>query len=291
MRVLLTGAKGLLGQEVADHLKLGGHEAILVGHEFDVSDPTSSAKIATSAFGDLDWLINCAAYTAVDQAESDAQAAYDVNGLGPSFLGDACAIANVKLLHVSTDFVFNGSADAPYKEEDPTDPINAYGRSKLAGESALGGNFRAVTVRTSWLFGPRGRCFPRSILRALSDGRSLTVVADQFGTPTYTPHLAARMVQIIETNPFPGIYHVAGPETVSWHEFAGRILTEWGVASTRVQPISTSDWPTAARRPAFSALCSDKILTQGIEPFPALDVAISEFCAILRGEEERVGEI
>jgi dTDP-4-dehydrorhamnose reductase len=262
---------------VSDHLIARGHELIAFGHEFDVTDPMSAARIATSDLGHLDWVINCAAYTAVDKAEEDRQAAYEANALGPAYLGQACASAGVKLLTVSTDFVFDGQTDRPYTEEDPTNPLGVYGATKLAGEQALAGNHLTVVVRTSWLFGPRGKCFPKSILAASDGGKTLRVVSDQIGTPTYTPHLALGLVEIIERNPFPGVYHLAGPDVMSWHQFAKRVLDVCRPEHPPVEPIPTESWPTLAVRPKYSALDSSKIYAQGIAPLPPLSEALTHF--------------
>ncbi len=282
MRVLVTGCRGLLGVEVLEALELAGHETVGLGHEFDISDPMCVARISVSDLGHLDWVVNCAAYTSVDKAEEDRQAAYDTNALGPAYLGDACSSAGVKLLQVSTDFVFDGVADRPYTEEDSTNPLNVYGETKLAGEKSLQGNHLAVVVRTSWLFGPRGKCFPKSILAAADAGKNLRVVADQIGTPTYTPFLASRLVEVIQINPFPGVYHLAGPDAMSWHRLAELALSECRPSyATHVEPIPTTEWPTPAQRPKYSALDSTSLVNAGVTPILSIEESLHAFARVL----------
>jgi dTDP-4-dehydrorhamnose reductase len=272
----------LLGTEVFDALVVAGHEAVKFGHEFDVSDPMCVARIPAGELGQLDWVVNCAAYTAVDAAEADRRSAYETNVLGPTYLGDACSSSGVKLLHISTDFVFDGKGDRPYVEEDPTGPLNMYGETKLAGERALAGNHLAVVVRTSWLFGPRGKCFPRSMVAAADAGKTLRVVADQVGTPTYTPELADRLVQVLNLNPFPGVYHLAGPEAMSWHRFAELTLQECRPDYTSgVQPIPSDQWPTPATRPKHSPLNSTLLTSKGIPGLPPVQDSLKAFSKAL----------
>ncbi len=283
MRVLVTGAGGLLGLEVVDELRARGHEAIAATRQgLDITDPMGPAQIAAKSFGELDWCINCAAYTAVDRAESEEREAMEVNNLGVGYLMTAAQAVSLRVLHVSTDFVFDGESDRPYTEEDPTNPIGVYGRSKLDGERRLLGYYRGVVVRTSWLYGPRGSCFPKTMLRAYDAGKSLRVVADQFGTPTYTPHLARVLADIVDKDPFPGIYHAAGPDVVSWHEFARRVISVCRGAEPQIEPIKTEDWPTPAKRPRFSALDSSKLTAAGIGPMPPLDEGVRAFCQTLQ---------
>lgn len=280
VKVLVTGAGGLLGTEVVSELVRRGHEPIPTRHgDLDIAEPESVARIAAEEFGRFDWCINCAAYTAVDRAESEEQLATEVNGFGVGYLSYTTGVIEARLLHVSTDFVFDGCAEEAYPEDAPLNPLGAYGRSKLAGELALQGNPRAIVVRTSWLFGPNGPCFPRTILRALAEGKNLRVVADQYGTPTYTPHLARVLVALIERDPFPGVYHASGQEIVSWHQFASLVVETCTGKASEIEAITTSEWPTAAKRPQFSALSNRKLFELGIPPMPPLKSAVEEFCA------------
>jgi len=255
-----------------------------VGHdELDVTDPESVANIPAGRFGGIDWCVNCAAYTVVDKAETEEEAAMAVNGYGVGYLAGAARLAGARLLHISTDFVFDGSATEPYEPDAPTNPLGVYGRSKLAGEkAALANDPGAVVVRTAWLYGPQGKSFPRTMIQAHAAGKSLRVVADQVGTPTCTLDLAVVLANVIEANIAPGTYHAAGPETMSWHEFAERAikvgLTEAGKpAEVSIEPIGTEDWPTPAVRPKFSALSFRRLAEAGIAPMRSVDESLTDF--------------
>jgi dTDP-4-dehydrorhamnose reductase len=278
MRVLVTGAGGLLGVELVEALKAAGMDVMPTTRaDLVVSDPESVSQISAQSFGKLDWVVNCAAYTGVDKAESEPQLATDVNGLGPGYLSQVCSMVRAKLIHISTDFVFDGEATTPYLESARPNPLGAYGRSKLMGEQSVETNPLALVVRTSWLFGPRGNCFPKTILRAFDAGKTLRVVADQIGTPTYTPFLARSLVRMIETDPFPGIYHVAGPEIMSWHGFANLVLTACRNVQHSIEPILTEEWPTPAKRPKYSALDSERLDRHLIPAMPDTHKALAHF--------------
>ncbi|HJP81968.1 MAG TPA: dTDP-4-dehydrorhamnose reductase [Fimbriimonadaceae bacterium] len=282
MRVLVIGGSGMLGRDLLDELRAAGHEVVSPSsHELDITDPESVAQI--SSMDRFDWCINCAAYTAVDQAESDEAAAYALNALGPGYLARMCAMRGIPLLHVSTDFVFDGGKVEDYTEEDQPNPLGVYGKSKLAGEEAvLQSSPMSIVARTSWLFGPHGKSFPRTMIQAWKAGKHLKVVADQTGKPTYTPDLAKVLVQMCAQRAFPGIYHVTGPEKLSWFEFAKDAITVYKefVGETNpveVEPIQTSDWPTPAKRPANSSLSNEKLIAAGIEPLPPFKQALADF--------------
>ena len=282
MRVLVIGGSGMLGQDLLGELKAAGHEVVSPSsQELDITEPESVAQI--SAMDRFDWCINCAAYTAVDQAESDEAAAYALNALGPGYLARMCAMRGLPLLHVSTDFVFDGNKVEDYTEEDVTNPLGVYGKSKLAGEEAVLQTFpMSIVVRTSWLFGPHGNSFPRTMIQAWKAGKHLKVVADQTGKPTYTRDLAQVLVQMCERRAFPGIYHVTGPEKLSWFEFAKEAITAYQefVGESRpveIEAIRTSDWPTPAKRPANSSLSNEKLIAAGIEQLPPLRQALADF--------------
>jgi dTDP-4-dehydrorhamnose reductase len=275
MRVLVTGAGGMLGQAVVR--QLSEHEVVALPRaELDIADPMSIGRLGVGEFGKFDWVVNCAAYTKVDLAEAEREAAYDANATGVAYLGQACRDISARLVHISTDFVFDGTAERPYVETGKTNPLGVYGASKLAGEERLRGLPNVWILRTSWLFGPDGPCFPRTMLRAHRAGKNLRVVADQRGNPTYTGDLARSIQQVVENDPFPDLYHVAGPETMTWHEFAGLTLAAAG-CQVEIEPIGTDDWPTPARRPAFSALDSSKALAAGIGPLRGLEATLPEF--------------
>jgi len=287
MQVLVVGATGMLGADVHRALAERGHEVVTPDrHALDITNPESVAQIATGELaGGARWCINCAAYTNVDAAESEPTAAGMLNALGPGYLAAACGAVGIRLIHLSTDFVFDGRKRSPYEETDPVHPLGVYGRTKADGESAvLGAQPGALVVRTSWLYGPRGRCFPKTIIQAWLEGRPLRVVADQTGTPTYTGDLARVLADLLRMDPSGGIYHAAGPDVMTWHEFAVRALTayadERGIQDRPifVQAIRTEDWPTPAPRPTYSALACEKIAALGIEPMRPVDASLREFC-------------
>jgi dTDP-4-dehydrorhamnose reductase len=205
-----------------------------------------------------DAVIHCAASTQVDRAEEEREQAYRVNALGPRILATVCAGLGIPLCAVSTDFVFDGKKEEPYTEFDPVGPLSVYGASKLAGEVAIREAWSwHWIVRTSWLYGLHGKCFPDTILKAAEVRPELTVVADQRGTPTFTEDLAEAIVRLIQY-PVYGTYHAANSAengSTTWYEFARTTLEMAGIA-TPVRPIATAEWPTPAIRPANSALRS-----------------------------------
>lgn len=282
MKVLVVGASGMLGSEVAKELRDRNHEVIAPSSaELNLTEPESVAAVAQMK--DIDWCINCAAYTAVDKAESEEQAAAELNALGPGYLARACAMANIKLVHVSTDFVFDGTASEPYREDDQTNPLGVYGRTKLAGEEAVqAGNPMALIFRTAWLYGPHGKSFPRTMIEAWRAGKNLKVVADQMGSPTYAPDLAQTIADAIEKDLFPGIYHATGPDAMTWHEFAVMVIRAYRdargiVKNIEIAPVATKDWPTPATRPKYSVLSNQRLLGAGIESMRTTHDALQDF--------------
>ena len=274
----------MLGGAVVRALSSDGrvhHVTALKRSDFDITNLEHHADWILNRAGQLDVVVNCSAYTAVDRAESDRQAAFEVNGLGVGYLAATIQSIGARLIHVSTDFVFDGSETRPYLETDPVSPIGAYGASKLMGEDALAGVGLATVVRTSWLFGPGGACFPRSIINAYRAGKGLKVVADQIGTPTYAPFLAEMLVQIAEQNIPSGTYHAAGPEICSWHTFAAKSVAHAGGLPESVAACRTVDYPTPTRRPAYSALDSDKLRRAGCYYHPPLNESLPKFVETL----------
>ena len=218
------------------------------------------AEAAVTAVGAAapDVVINCAAWTDVDGAESRAREATAVNGAGAGNVAAAADAAGAWIVHVSTDYVFDGDKPRAYVESDPASPLSAYGRSKLDGELAVAAAApeRHTIVRTSWLFGAGGKCFPKTILRAASQRPELTVVSDQIGCPTFTGHLATALVALAQQRTL-GVLHVAGLGQCSWYEFAAAIVDAAG-SDCPVRPISSAEYPTPTRRPAYSVLRSER---------------------------------
>lgn len=284
MRALIIGAKGMLAHDLAAELASRGWETVGVDlPEFDLTDPEASARVAVGAFGPVRWVINCAAYTAVDRAESEPEAAYAVNALGPGYLAAACRMAGARLLHVSTDFVFDGAGATPYTEEDVPNPQSVYGASKLEGERAvLDACPGALIVRTAWLYGAAGKSFPRTMIQLWREGKPLRVVADQTGCPTSTVDLARVMADLAERDAPGGVWHAGGEEATTWYGFARRAIELYAEVHGRepsmdVSPIGTADYPTPARRPAYSVLSAVKRTGFGINPMRPLDESLREF--------------
>ena len=253
MRVLLTGAGGQLGLAVAHVFRR--HEVVGRAHAaLDVAD----AEAVEAALAEVrpELVLNAAAYTAVDRAEDEPEAADRVNREGARVLAVATARRGIPLLHVSTDYVFDGEKGAPYVESDATHPLGVYGASKLAGEEEVRrANPRHWIARTAWLYGPVGRNFATSIRAAAEREPKLRVVDDQWGSPTWAPHLAAALERLLERAP--GTYHLANAGVTSRFDFACALLAALGSA-TPVEPIPTSAWPTRARRPRNTALASER---------------------------------
>ena len=256
MRLLITGAGGMLGADVAVAASRAGHEvAAFTRADLDITD--AGAVLAAVREASPDAVLNCAAWTDVDGAEGDEPAATAVNGAGAGNVAAAAAVAGALVVHVSTDYVFDGAADDPYVESSPVAPLSAYGRSKLAGERAVAqGAPRSAIVRASWLFGPNGRNFVDTILGLGAERDEVTVVDDQRGCPTYTGHLAGALVEIAERG-LTGTLHVAGGGHCTWHELAVAALEAAG-ADCRVRPGRTSGLGRPAPRPANSVLRSER---------------------------------
>jgi dTDP-4-dehydrorhamnose reductase len=254
MRLLVTGAAGMLGRDVVAAAGDAGHEVVALARaELDITDQDAVRAAITAARPDA--VINCAAWTDVDGAEEAEDAASAVNGAGVGHL--AAAAGDALLVHISSDYVFDGRATTPYPEGAPTAPQGAYGRSKLAGEHAVtaaGG--RAAIVRSAWLFGPHGRNFVDTMRRLGAEREEIAVVDDQVGCPTYTGHLAPALIQIAERG-LTGVLHVAGGGSCSWFELAQATFEETGV-DCRVRPQRTADLGRPAPRPAFSVLASTR---------------------------------
>jgi dTDP-4-dehydrorhamnose reductase len=252
MRLLITGAAGMLGRDVAAAAERAGHEVVALARaQLDVADRAAVHKAIAAARPNA--VVNCAAWTDVDGAEADEVAATRINGDGAGHLAEAAPY----LVHVSSDYVFDGHGTEPYREDDPVGPLSAYGRSKLAGERAVQtANPDHAIVRSSWLFGAGGRNFVDTMLRLGAERDELRVVEDQVGCPTFTGHLAGALVTIAE-NRTAGILHVAGGGACSWFELARAALQEQKV-TTRIEPCTTAEFPRPAPRPAYSVLGSTR---------------------------------
>jgi dTDP-4-dehydrorhamnose reductase len=256
MRLLVTGAAGMLGRDVVAAAGDAGHEvAALARAELDITDADAVRAAVQAARPDA--VINCAAWTDVDGAETAEETATAVNGDGAGHVAAAAGAVGALTIQLSSDYVFDGEATEPYTEDAATAPRSAYGRSKLAGEHAVAAaGPRSAIVRASWLFGPHGRNFVDTMRRLGAERDELAVVADQVGCPTYTGHLAPALVTIAERG-LTGVMHVAGQGRCSWFELAQATFEETGLGC-RVRPQSTADAGRPAPRPAFSALASTR---------------------------------
>jgi dTDP-4-dehydrorhamnose reductase len=259
MRLLITGAAGMLGVDVHAAAEEAGYDAVALARaELDITDAAAVERAVGAAEPEV--VINCAAHTNVDGAESDSDSAYAVNGIGAGNIARAARRAGAWVLQVSTDYVFDGAKRQPYLESDPTGPVSVYGASKLAGELAVA---KAIPdghtiVRCSALFGTGGPCFPATMLRLAREREELTVVDDQITCPTFTPHLAAALLPLAGAAPRPqGVLHVTPAGQCSWYEFAVEIMRRAG-AETRIVPASTADVPRPAPRPAYSVMRTER---------------------------------
>ncbi|WP_157426533.1 dTDP-4-dehydrorhamnose reductase [Agromyces salentinus] len=263
MRVLITGAAGMLGHDL--QRAFDGREVTALGRaDLDVTD----AAAVLDAVAGHDVVVNAAAYTKVDDAETHEAEAYAINATGAANLAEAAREHGAKLVTVSTDYVFDGFASEPYAEDRPRDPINAYGRTKAAGEElALAAHPEGTyVVRTAWLYGEDGPNFAATMLRIAAQRETWTVVDDQVGQPTWTFDLATRIRELLEADAPAGIYHGTNSGRTSWFGFARAVLEEAGLDPERVQPTTSAEFVRPAPRPAFSVLGHDAWRTAGLEP-------------------------
>ena len=258
MKILILGHKGMLGDELVKVFKKDNELTLWDRSEIDIAD----RKDVESKIGDLrpEAVINAAAYTAVDLAEKEGkEIAYQVNGEAVGFLAEACKKNNSVLIHYSTDYVFNGRNKNGYQEDEKRDPLNEYGQSKARGEELLQKiNPKFYLIRLSWLFGINGKNFVETMLRLAKENKELRVVNDQYGKPTYAKDLAQRTRELLESKrPF-GIYHLTNEGVCTWYEFAVKIFELAGIEA-KVVPVVSSEFPTPAKRPAYSALVNTKL--------------------------------
>ncbi|MFT3981610.1 MAG: dTDP-4-dehydrorhamnose reductase [Ferruginibacter sp.] len=258
--ILITGAGGQLGSEFRE-LSFGypAYEFLFVTREELAIDNVEALELFFAA-NTIHYCVNCAAYTAVDKAESEKDLALAINAAAVGNLAAICKKYNAGFIHFSTDYVFNGESREPYRADDATSPVNFYGETKLQGElNALKENDKSIIIRTSWVYSSFGKNFVKTMLRLMGEKKSIGVVNDQFGCPTYAADLAAASMQIItHADPVPGIYHYCNEGIINWYEFATAIK-EIAASPCIVNGIPTSAYPTPAKRPAYSALNTEKI--------------------------------
>jgi len=267
--ILVTGANGQLGTMFKKLALEYKNRSFIFTDADELNLVQNDAVRQWFENNNVSCVINCAAYTAVDKAEEDSVNAVALNSGIPELLGKICLDKNIKLIHFSTDYVFDGESSLPYREVDEPIPLSQYGRSKLLGEQALTNNPNAVIIRTSWLYGEYGNNFMKTILRIASERDFMRVVYDQIGTPTYTGDLAKLVIKIIELSDdggfVPGLFHFSNEGLASWYDFAWEIINMAGYKCKTV-PVSTEEYPLPARRPHFSVLDKKKIKNEfGIE--------------------------
>ncbi|MCD8185875.1 MAG: dTDP-4-dehydrorhamnose reductase [Rikenellaceae bacterium] len=270
MMIGVTGANGQLGCSLR---KISGEfpDFGLIFSDLPQIDITDKNGVRQwIARNGVQALINCAAYTEVDRAETEPDQAWKINALGPAVLAEICAESGIKLIHISTDYVFDGTARTPYPENHRPHPVNVYGFTKLQGETAVRqSGCEALVVRTSWLYSEFGRNFVRTILRLGAEKSRLRVIDDQVGSPTYATDLARALLTLLRKG-FTGyyeVYHYCGEGTTSWYDFARIIFGMTGNPIT-VTPIESADYPSRATRPSYSVLDTEKIIRRGIPPIP-----------------------
>ena len=266
MRVLVTGSGGMLGRAVAAAATRLGHDVVaLTRSDLDIGDAGHVQRVLGAA--EPRAVVNCAAWTDVDGAETAEAQATAINGGAAGILAHACAEIDARIVHVSTDYVFDGAKTEPWVESDPVGPIGAYGRSKLAGERAVAeaGPAHAI-VRTAWLFGAGGKNFVDTMLTIGAQRDEVSVVTDQVGSPTWTGHLAEALVELAEREGDTGVFHAAGAGACSWYDLAVEVFDQAGV-DCRVVPTTAAEFKRPAPRPAFSVLGSERPETPVLPPW------------------------
>ena len=279
MKILITGSNGMLGHDLIEVLK-DKHELLLTTSKtLDITDGDSVMDFILKSNPDI--VINSAAYTDVDGCESNPDLAYNVNGEGVKNLALACREVDCPLVHISTDYVFNGQNDRPWVEDDEIGPISIYGKSKLKDEEHIKEILeKYFIVRTAWLYGVNGRNFPRTMLELAQNHSEITVVYDEVGTPTYTPDLAKGISELIETDYY-GTYHLTNSGNCSWCEFA-RYIFEVADVDVNVIPVTASEFARPAPRPSYSVLENRNWVENGFEPLRNYKEAIKEYIELIK---------
>lgn len=275
MKVLVTGVKGQLGYDVVNELTKRGLEAVGVDiEEMDITDAASVRKVIGDA--GVDAVIHCAAYTAVDAAEDNEEICRKVNAQGTQNIAEVCKELSIKMLYISTDYVFNGEGERAWEPDDERDPQSVYGMTKYEGELAVQNTLdKYFIVRIAWVFGINGKNFVKTMLNLAKTRDTLTVVNDQFGSPTYTYDLAKLLVDMIQTEKY-GIYHATNEGICSWHEFACTIFEKAGI-KMNVLPVSSAEYAAKAKRPANSRMSKEKLTENGFEKLPTWQDALERY--------------
>lgn len=265
MKILLTGAKGQLGQSISNIAPASWDILFADKNKLDISNEDDVNKVVNEFSPDI--IINAAAFTSVDKAEVDSINANLVNHQGAKFIAGAAQKYNARLIHLSTDYVFDGAKRVPYVADDKCNPINVYGSSKRSGElEVLSLCEKAIILRTSWVYSENGANFLKTIFTLLNSGKQITVVNDQIGCPTYAPDLAALIIKISQdSNVSHGVYHYCGDTTLSWYQFAKLIAEESGIDSGLIKEVASEHYASPAQRPAYSVLNCSVLETLGYQ--------------------------
>lgn len=280
MRVLVTGAKGQLGTDLMNELNRQGLEAIGVDiEEMDITDAESCRRVISREKPDA--VIHCAAYTAVDAAEDNVELCSRINGQGTRNVAQACRDQGIKLMYISTDYVFDGQGTRPWEPDDPRDPLNVYGETKYQGELAVEELLdQYFTVRIAWVFGLAGKNFIKTMLRLGQERGAVSVVDDQIGSPTYTYDLARLLVDMIQTDRY-GRYHATNEGICSWYEFACEIFRQAGMDQVQVTPVSSQQFAAKAKRPSNSRMSKEKLSDNGFVRLPDWKDALGRYLKAL----------
>ena len=280
MRVLVTGVKGQLGQDVMDELAAKWIEGIGVDvEEMDITDAGACQRVIKEA--KTDAVIHCAAYTAVDAAEDNVELCRRVNADGTRNIAKVCKELDIKMMYISTDYVFNGQGERPWEPDDHREPLNVYGLTKYEGEIAVEQNVeKFFIVRIAWVFGTNGKNFIKTMLRLGKERGAVSVVDDQIGSPTYTYDLAKLLVEMIQTDRY-GRYHATNEGLCSWYEFACEIFRQAGM-DVKVSPVDSSSFPTKAKRPLNSRMSKEKLTEKGFCRLPSWQDALGRYLEELK---------
>ncbi len=280
MRVLVTGVKGQLGFDVVNELEKRGHTAVGVDiDEMDITDAVAVEKGIRQAA--VDAVIHCAAYTAVDAAEDNVELCRKVNAEGTENIARVCKELDLKMIYISTDYVFDGEGTRPWEPDDHRDPLNVYGQTKYEGELAVEKYLdKYFIVRIAWVFGVNGKNFIKTMLRLGENNTDINVVNDQIGSPTYTYDLARLLVDMVESDKY-GRYHATNEGLCTWYEFACEIFRQAGI-KVNVHPVTSEEFPAKAKRPHNSRMDKTKLDQNGFEHLPKWQDALSRYLAIIR---------
>ncbi len=280
MKVLVTGVKGQLGYDVVNELQKRGMEAVGVDiEEMDITDAAGVHEVITKAAPDA--VIHCAAYTAVDAAEDNIELCRRVNADGTANVARACKELDIKMIYISTDYVFDGQGERPWEPDDERHPLNVYGQTKYEGELAVQKALeKYFIVRIAWVFGVNGKNFVKTMLRLSENNSRITVVNDQFGSPTYTYDLARLLVDMVLTDKY-GIYHATNEGICTWYDFACEIFRQAGI-EMEVVPVSAAEYKAKAKRPENSRMNKDKLVQNGFERLPSWQDALKRYMEIIR---------